>query len=223
MWNPGFRYEDAQPARLEGFHRAFCVYSVFYRGTPLRPGLVLGLDRGAACTGMAFRISDREARETLRYVRQRELITGVYREARLPIRLQGERRQQVEAVTYITERVHPGYAGRLPLAMQARLIRAAVGKTGSNIDYALNTITHLQQMGVLEPNFARLVPLLGAVFRYRGLAVGHGAEEDNSLSRVGPVLAQQLARHPSPAPRIRRDQRKRYVYRERLAQTSDAT
>src|SRR5215469_4449876 len=56
MWNPGFPHAEAQPALLHGFHRAFCVYSSRYRGTPERPGLVLGLDRGGACKGVAFRV-----------------------------------------------------------------------------------------------------------------------------------------------------------------------
>src|SRR5690349_17047992 len=57
MWNPGFPYRAAEPALLKGYHRRFCVYSHRYRGTPEQPGLVLGLDRGGSCRGIAFRIA----------------------------------------------------------------------------------------------------------------------------------------------------------------------
>ena len=56
-WDPGFPFEEARPALLRGYHRAFCLYSTHYRGTPERPGLVLGLDRGGACRGIAYRIA----------------------------------------------------------------------------------------------------------------------------------------------------------------------
>ena len=57
MWDPGFPYEEARPAVLKGYHRALCLYSTRYRGTPEKPGLVLGLDRGGACRGIGYRVA----------------------------------------------------------------------------------------------------------------------------------------------------------------------
>ena len=84
MWRPGFAYEEAQHARLTGYRRCFCIYSVHHRGTPERPGLVLGLDRGGACEGIAYRVAAANAAETARYLRAREQVNGVYREAMCP-------------------------------------------------------------------------------------------------------------------------------------------
>lgn len=219
MWNPGFPYEAAEPAELSGFHRAFCVYSVFYRGTPERPGLVLGLDRGGVCSGMAYRVAPRDAMETLTYLRAREQITGAYRETIVPVELKGGSHRTVQALTFVTERHHPAYAHGLGLDAQARLIRAARGQAGANIDYALNTICHLQRMACVEPNLARLVPVLGALFRANRAATLEGG--DAVRPHAGDVLAQHLARHPSRAPRCRPDQRKRYMYRDHLAASFD--
>nr|MCU0831318.1 gamma-glutamylcyclotransferase [Rhizobiaceae bacterium] len=80
MWRPGFVHEEALPARLTGYHRALCVRSLVHRGTPERPGLVLGLDKGGSCKGIAFRVTADRRDAVVDYLRARELVTNVYRE-----------------------------------------------------------------------------------------------------------------------------------------------
>lgn len=148
MWRPGFAVEARQEARLYGYHRAFCVYSHVHRGTPERPGLVLGLDRGGSCRGMAFRVPGTRWEETLDYLRAREQATAVYLERDVPILLEsGER---ARAVTYLVDRRHRQYAGRLDLDDQLRLVRQGVGRSGVNPDYVESTVRHLEEMGIIE-------------------------------------------------------------------------
>ena len=78
MWDPGFEHVEVRPARLGGYHRAFCVRSEVYRGTPDRPGLTLGLDRGGSCRGLAFRVAERDRDAAARYLEQRELVEDIY-------------------------------------------------------------------------------------------------------------------------------------------------
>src|SRR5471032_3667384 len=82
MWRPGFAFLERRNARLVGAHRALCVYSFVHRGTSQRPGLVLGLDRGGNCRGIAYRVAARKRAETIDYLRAREQVTMVYRETR---------------------------------------------------------------------------------------------------------------------------------------------
>jgi cation transport protein ChaC len=123
MWRPGFPFEVAGRARLTGFRRCFCIYSMHHRGSPRRPGLVLGLDRSGICEGIAYRVASDKAREVIDYLRAREQISGVYREMMLPVELAGTRRE-VSALAYVVDRAHPIYAGSLSPARQAQLIRA---------------------------------------------------------------------------------------------------
>lgn len=72
LWRPGFAFTEKAPARVTGLHRSLCIYSFVHRGTPERPGLVLGLDRGGACRGIAFRVASAEREAVVHYLRERE-------------------------------------------------------------------------------------------------------------------------------------------------------
>ncbi|MGZ5999691.1 MAG: gamma-glutamylcyclotransferase, partial [Rhizomicrobium sp.] len=112
IWRPGFDFIDRAPARLTGLHRALCVYSFVHRGTPEKPGLVLGLDRGGACRGMAYRVDGARREATIAYLREREQVTSVYLETWRQITLASNPERQVRALAYCVDRGHAQYAGR---------------------------------------------------------------------------------------------------------------
>ncbi|MBR0681767.1 gamma-glutamylcyclotransferase [Roseomonas eburnea] len=164
IWRPGFVHAAAHPALLRGFHRRFCLWSHRYRGTPERPGLVLGLDRGGACRGLAFRVAATEAAEVLAYLDDRELPDGaeqVYFRRMLPLRLLDSGRM-VRAAAYVANRGCRLYVGRLPPDRAAAAIAAGHGQMGPNRDYLLNTLRHLNQMGVRDAGLDRIAALLPA-------------------------------------------------------------
>src|SRR5919108_2545268 len=148
MWRPGFDFTEKAQAALIGAHRSLCIYSFHHRGTPEHPGLVLGLDEGGACRGLAFRIPSERADPTLDYLRKREQVTEVYVEAMKPVSLLDGSGREIEALCYVVDRAHPQYAGRLSVERQAELVRKAVGLSGNNVDYVLNTVRHLEEMGI---------------------------------------------------------------------------
>ncbi|WP_132521797.1 gamma-glutamylcyclotransferase [Rhizobium sp. BK376] len=148
MWNPGFDFVEKSEALIFGYRRALCVHSWVHRGTEASPGLVLGLDRGGSCRGMAFHVAPKSKAEVLDYLRERELVTKVYLERMLPIRLTGGRR--VTAVAYVVDRSHRQYAGALGAVDAARIVNFAKGQSGPNDAYVFNTLEHLRQMGIRD-------------------------------------------------------------------------
>lgn len=148
MWNPGFEHVERVQARLSGYRRSLCVRSWVHRGTQERPGLVLGLDRGGSCLGMAFRTRPEDMEAVLDYLRQRELVTHVYLERRLPVRLADGR--SVQAVTYVVDRKHIQYAGGIDTAHAAEVVHSAVGQSGPNDAYVMNTLAHLREMRIRD-------------------------------------------------------------------------
>jgi cation transport protein ChaC len=162
IWRPGFAHAGRHPALLRGWHRSFCLWSHHYRGTPEVPGLVLGLDRGGACQGVAFRVPGAQAADVLAYLDERELPDGmeiVYHRRLVPVRLP-ERPGVVPAVTYVVNRASQRYAPRLPRERIAEVIARGVGHTGANRDYLLNTISHLGELGVRDLGLDRIAALL---------------------------------------------------------------
>jgi cation transport protein ChaC len=152
MWRPGFDFVEQAPARLDGLHRALCVYSWVHRGTRENPGLVLGLDRGGSCRGVAYRVAGRNREAVLAYLRERELVTGVYREVWWTIRFtEAITRPPVKALTYLAERDHVQYAGRLPRQTLLAMISGSSGQSGANRDYVINTAAHLKALGLHDP------------------------------------------------------------------------
>jgi cation transport protein ChaC len=160
MWRPGFEYIEKAPARLIGEHRALCVYSFDHRGTPEKPGLVLGLDRGGACRGIAFRVAPEMREATIEYLRAREQTTHVYREVMRSVWLNNEAQQRVSALTYVADRGHVQYAGRLPLSEQLRIVRQGHGRSGNNRDYVLATVKAIEAEGFRDEPLHRLASML---------------------------------------------------------------
>jgi cation transport protein ChaC len=158
IWRPGFPFEESVGARLRGYHRSLCVFSHVHRGTPERPGLVLGLDRGGICRGLAFRVAAPHAQETIAYLRAREQATSVYIERRLRVTLEDGR--QVPALVYVADRRHLQYAGRLPPETLLELVRHGRGSSGENPDYVLRTQEHLRKMGIFDPVLTELAQKL---------------------------------------------------------------
>ncbi|MFI0845130.1 gamma-glutamylcyclotransferase [Mesorhizobium sp. IMUNJ 23232] len=148
IWRPGFAHTETERARLHGYRRSLCVHSHVHRGTPQRPGLVLGLDRGGSCVGLAFRVPEELRDEVMSYLRERELVTNVYLERTVPVRLDGG--GLVQAVCYIVDRTHLQYAGSLEEAEAAAIVRGAVGQSGRNEDYVFSTVEHLAALGIRD-------------------------------------------------------------------------
>lgn len=207
MWRPGIEFAEAAHARLHGYRRAFCIYSVHYRGSARRPGLVLGLERGGLCEGIAFRIAPAQAAEALAYLRAREQINGVYREKIVRVTIAGS--ETVSALTFVAERRHPSYARRLPLACQARIIRGATGSSGANVDYLVNTLQHLVELRIRDRQMERLLTMTGGYF-------ANGAAHAGHRPRTKPLDGRQSLK----ALRISRwslEERNRFAYRASLA------
>ena len=158
MWNPEFDYLRSETARLEGYHRCLCLWSVEYRGTLEHPGLVMGLDDGGSCLGRAFLISEQVAPQAMANLNEREMITGAYQSGLKPLSLASG--ETVHGVCLMARHDHAQYAGILDHQHISQIVKVAHGKRGSNREYVLNTARHLREMDMDDRSLDEIVALI---------------------------------------------------------------
>lgn len=165
LWRPGVEFDQQRDAVLDGYERAFCLWSVRYRGTAAAPGLVLGVrpKSGASTRGIAFHVPAAHVAEARAHLRERELVTGAYKERKAALRLVdadgADTGERLRALSYFVDVEHPQYTGVLSLERQAEIIAAASGARGPNCDYLFNTAAHFREVGLAGADIEEMYTL----------------------------------------------------------------
>lgn len=156
IWDPEVDFARAELGRVHGYHRAFCIRSTHYRGTPENPGIVLGLDRGGSCTGMAFQLAAPQRARSIERLFAREIPREVAR-VYLPrvVRVHLRSGISVPALTFVADHAASAYVRLSDGEILARMTRSH-GARGPNIDYLFNTLHALEAHGVHDRMLARL-------------------------------------------------------------------
>jgi len=165
VWNPMMRFAERRVAKVRGYHRGFYLWSKVNRGSPERPGLVLGLDRGGSCGGVAYRLHADHVLEEFKLLWRREMLTGAYAARWVEAHTNSG---LVNALTFVVDRVTPGYTGRLSDENIVNIIVDAHGHYGSCADYLLETAMSLEHHGISDQRMRRLARLLMARRHHRG-------------------------------------------------------
>jgi cation transport protein ChaC len=164
VWNPQLEFDAKRCCVVHGYHRSLCLWSKVWRGTPARPGLVLALDRGGSCQGVAYRIPAAKVLPQLKTLWKRELVTGAY----IPRWLNGRGcgpcsahgHERITAVAFVIKRGDPGYAGELDASHLMEILRTARGVNGSSADYLRSTVRALAEHGIADRHLAALLQKL---------------------------------------------------------------
>ena len=155
MWNPAIEFTEATPCSIEGWRRSFCFWVPLGRGTPELPGLMLALEGGGACEGIAYRLAPHQVHSELGILWNREMLSGVYQPRWVPAVLRDGR--TVMAITFVVDPQHCQYCGDLPIERAAHHIAFAEGRRGPCRDYLANTVEHARSLGIHDPYIEELV------------------------------------------------------------------
>jgi cation transport protein ChaC len=154
MWNPAILVAESCKAEIRGFHRAFCLRLGLGRGSPDKPGLMLGLDRGGSCIGVAHRIAAKDVSSELAILWYREMLSGAYNPRWLTADI--AEHGSVKVLTFVINRANPRYEHRVPEEDMARRIAVSEGILGTNRDYLYRTVRQLRELGVADGPMHRL-------------------------------------------------------------------
>ena len=159
IWKPAFAATESRVGTLHGYHRQFCMLVKRYRGTPEEPGLMLALERGGSCRGVVYRLPEDGRDQTLAAIWARELLTAAYLPRWFDVRTAGG---TVRAIAFVMNRAHERYTGRLDEAEVADRLARACGHVGSCAEYLLETVNHLEELGIRDHRLWRLQRLVAA-------------------------------------------------------------
>jgi cation transport protein ChaC len=162
VWNPALRVAERRVAEVRGWHRSFCLSMAVGRGTPDEPGLVLGLDRGGVCEGVAYRIAERDISSELPILWSREMLIGGYNPTWVDVIGEDGEKFGV-AIAFMIDRTHDNYAGALPQYEKVRRLATAEGSWGSSADYLFRTIGGLREHGIRDVEMERLGDLVDSI------------------------------------------------------------
>lgn len=160
VWNPLVRFAEKRVVTAHGYHRSFCLWSRINRGTPDKPGLVLGLDRGGRCRGVAYRIAEEELEDELRLIWRREMILGAYMPRWIQVS-DGETR--FRAIAFTIRRTIAAYAGKMSTEAIVLTLLGSHGKAGPGVDYLLRTADALRAHGIEDRRMRELCELAHAM------------------------------------------------------------
>ena len=165
IWNPAFHYVERRHVRVYGYHRSFCLRTHLGRGSPENPGLMLGLEPGGSCAGLAYRITASEIEAETWVLWKREMVTPTYSPRWVTAEGAGPNRR---AITFVMDKSGPMYAGHLPRGEVVRTLATAEGVLGRCCDYLYGIVAELDTLGIHDRGLARIAGEVRAHQRSNG-------------------------------------------------------
>jgi cation transport protein ChaC len=160
IWKPTFEAIEKRRATAIGWHRSFCMELIGWRATPEQPGLMMALDRGGRCTGVAFRLRDEDRLTELSRIVRREIVVKEDLDMVRWIKVHTEAGKLRALVFWAGPKQGEGISLKLPLEKVAWVLARACGHAGSCAEYLYNTVSHLEALGIRDRNLWRLQHLV---------------------------------------------------------------
>ncbi|TIT02911.1 MAG: gamma-glutamylcyclotransferase [Mesorhizobium sp.] len=159
IWKPEIDHVEERIAVVRGWHRSFCMNMTRWRGTKDRPGLMMALDRGGQCKGIAFRLTDGDRRQQLGTLFRREMTLKPTSYKPRVLRLASDG-GPLRALAFVINRNGVTYAGSLDEHDVVERLTTSCGHWGSGVDYLYNTVKNLEERGIHDRHLWQLQQLV---------------------------------------------------------------
>lgn len=164
LWRPACESTEQRSATVHGWHRTFALRLTRWRGTPDLPGLMLAIDRGGSCRGVAYRVPDGQERTALDKLLRREMSTRP--SANVPRWVTARTAAgPLTALAFTMGKAFSAYERGLPEEEVVHRLAWACGHFGSCADYLMQTVAHLEELGIHDRYLWRLQALVAQRIR----------------------------------------------------------
>lgn len=164
IWNPEFEAIEQRRAVAAGWHRSFCLKLTRWRGTRELPALMLALDRGGACVGIAYRLPRGDRHGQIVRLLDREIDANP--PTNVPRWIEVSTTEgRLKALAFVALRSGKAYAGKQTLPEVAGVLSRAAGHWGSAAQYVFNTISKVEEFGIRDRNLWRIQELMASEIR----------------------------------------------------------
>ena len=155
IWKPAFDAVAHCRATAHGWHRAFTMHLPRWRGTPDQPGLMMVLEPGGCCIGVAYRLPDSDHRGQIIRLLQRESASreGLDHARWITVETPDGK---VPALTFWAGISGPLRVGKQDHARVAEILARACGHAGSGAEYLFHTVSKLEEHGIRDRNLWQL-------------------------------------------------------------------
>lgn len=155
MWDPAFRFEEVRRAHVTGYARRFILKDIYGgRGTVDAPGLMVALDKGPRCNGLAFRISSENTDEATEALWRRERIGPAYVPVFVEVMTADMR---TTALTFVADHGATLIDASLTRAQQIAYCATGTGFMGSSLDYLKNIARQFAALGIQDDEVSELL------------------------------------------------------------------
>lgn len=155
LWNPAIRFAERRLAGVEGWHRSFCLTSPHGRGSPDLPGLVLALEQGGCCEGVALGLDEADVDHELDLLWRREMVSAAYIPRWVDL-LDPQGRPFGAGLAFTIDVQGANYAGDLSRGDLVNRLAWAKGSLGSSADYLFKTRDGLRACGITDAELEQL-------------------------------------------------------------------
>ena len=156
IWNPAMEIDSTYRCSISGYHRSFCFWTVFGRGSEEQPGLMMGLESGGSCDGLAYSIAQDKLTTELDLLFRRELLSYVYKPTWVNASFETEPDSGTEVLAFVVDPENERYCSNLDEDTLVSTLALAEGPIGRNSDYLYQLIDHLEELRYEDPELTSL-------------------------------------------------------------------
>lgn len=160
IWNPAINWDARHRCTVEGYHRSFCFWTMLGRGDENQPGLMLGLEPGGECTGVAYRIAAEALATELDILYRREMVSYAYQPTWTKAACLDQSGESVDALTFVVDPNTERFCGKLQQDTVAHTLSVAEGALGKNCDYLFQLVDHLDELDLQDNAMTQLAALV---------------------------------------------------------------